>query len=214
MPLDELSISEIVEPGKPLTKGQRTAARLLDAAEALFARQGYHATSLRAIAQVAGIREPGIYNHFSNKQALYASTVERALAPLVLAMRHHMASGVDAFVTLPAVVIDVLAAHKYMPSLLQQVLQGSADVPEVPQLRQSLKKVFVQGGDALRRVGGRELNSEEVAMRVIAIFNLCTGYFLSQRSFELLAESEIDNRANVARQKQLVSQLHRSFFHD
>ena len=41
-----------------------------DGAEALFARQGYDGTSLRQIAQGAGIKEPGLYNHFSGKQAL------------------------------------------------------------------------------------------------------------------------------------------------
>ena len=66
-----------------LTKGERTATRIMDVAEELFATHGYEGTSLRQIAQGAGLQEPGLYNHFSSKQGLYeavmatASEVER-----------------------------------------------------------------------------------------------------------------------------------------
>ena len=70
------------EPVRKPTKGERTASRLLDVAEALFARHGYDGTSLRQIAEGAGIKEPGIYNHFSGKPALYEAVLFRALNPI------------------------------------------------------------------------------------------------------------------------------------
>jgi AcrR family transcriptional regulator len=57
-----------------------TAERILDAAEDLFAQKGYSATSLGDVADRVGIRSPSLYNHFRNKEALYASVLERLLA--------------------------------------------------------------------------------------------------------------------------------------
>lgn len=58
---------------------QSTAERILDAAEDLFAQQGYSATSLGDVADRVGIRSPSLYNHFRNKEALYAAVLERLL---------------------------------------------------------------------------------------------------------------------------------------
>lgn len=44
--------------------------RLLEVAEALFAEQGYLATSVREIVQGAGVQPPALYYHFENKEAL------------------------------------------------------------------------------------------------------------------------------------------------
>jgi AcrR family transcriptional regulator len=44
--------------------------RLLEIAEALFAEQGYLATSVREIVQGAGVQPPALYYHFENKEAL------------------------------------------------------------------------------------------------------------------------------------------------
>ncbi len=68
------------------TKGELTAGRILDAAEKLFAAQGYQGTSLREIAQQVGIKEPGLYNHFKGKQGLYSAVLDRALSPMAEAM--------------------------------------------------------------------------------------------------------------------------------
>ena len=64
------------------SKGEKTAGRIMDVAERLFARNGYAATTLREIAQEAGLREPGLYNHFANKEALYGAVLERSLRPM------------------------------------------------------------------------------------------------------------------------------------
>lgn len=44
--------------------------RLLEVAEALFAKQGYLSTSVREIVQGAGVQPPALYYHFKNKEAL------------------------------------------------------------------------------------------------------------------------------------------------
>jgi TetR/AcrR family transcriptional regulator len=56
-----------------------TADRILEAAEDLFAEKGYSATSLGDVADRVGIRSPSLYNHFKNKEALYAAVLDRLL---------------------------------------------------------------------------------------------------------------------------------------
>jgi TetR/AcrR family transcriptional regulator len=57
-----------------------TETRILDAAEAAFAAQGY-AASLAEIASAVGIRPPSLYKHFGSKRALYEAVLERLLGP-------------------------------------------------------------------------------------------------------------------------------------
>ena len=52
-------------------KGGRTRGLLLDAAHLLFINQGYAATSMRQIAEGAGLALGGIYNHFPSKEAVF-----------------------------------------------------------------------------------------------------------------------------------------------
>lgn len=58
-----------------LTKGERTRLALIDVAYALFVQQGFHGTSMRQIAQEAGLALGGIYNHFGNKEAIFKAVV-------------------------------------------------------------------------------------------------------------------------------------------
>jgi TetR/AcrR family transcriptional regulator len=58
-----------------------TATRILDAAEAHFARHGYGATSLGDIADAVRIRTPSLYKHFASKRELYIAVVERLFSP-------------------------------------------------------------------------------------------------------------------------------------
>jgi AcrR family transcriptional regulator len=54
-----------------MTVRKPTEQAILDAAYDLFTRQGYHGTSMRQLAEQAGIALGGIYNHFSSKEELF-----------------------------------------------------------------------------------------------------------------------------------------------
>jgi len=56
-----------------LTKGGRTRQAVLDAAYSLFMEHGFHATSMRQIAEQAELALGGIYNHFSSKEEIFAA---------------------------------------------------------------------------------------------------------------------------------------------
>lgn len=60
-----------------LSKGDQARADILDAARRLFISQGYHGTSMRAIAREAGDRAvAGLYNHFPTKEAIFRALIE------------------------------------------------------------------------------------------------------------------------------------------
>ncbi len=54
--------------------------RIQDAARALFTRRGFHGVGLRDIADEAGVSLGNIYNHFSGKEPIFASLVQRLYA--------------------------------------------------------------------------------------------------------------------------------------
>src|SRR5580765_3827301 len=59
-----------------------TKQRILDAAEKLFANQGYGATSMRQIIGEAGVNLASIHYHFGSKEELLDGVVERKAGPV------------------------------------------------------------------------------------------------------------------------------------
>jgi AcrR family transcriptional regulator len=59
-----------------------TKQRILNAAEHLFARDGYHATSLRGITTAAEANLAAVNYHFGSKEALLEAVIVRRLDPL------------------------------------------------------------------------------------------------------------------------------------
>jgi len=57
--------------------------QILDAADACFAKRGYHDASMDEIADLTGITKPMIYAYFGSKEGLYLAVIERAGRDLV-----------------------------------------------------------------------------------------------------------------------------------
>ena len=73
-----------------LKKGEATRIAIEEAAFSLFMEHGFHATSMRQIADRAGLALGGIYNHFSSKEEIFAAIIlhkhpYKQILPLVLA---------------------------------------------------------------------------------------------------------------------------------
>jgi len=73
-----------------LSKGERTRQTIEEAAYELFLEQGYSATSMRQIAEKAGVALGGIYNHFSGKEEIFAAIIHdkhpyKQIIPLIAA---------------------------------------------------------------------------------------------------------------------------------
>jgi AcrR family transcriptional regulator len=57
----------------------RTRRELLDAAAVVFARQGYHATSVDEVAEAAGYTKGAVYSNFTSKEQLFLELLDRQI---------------------------------------------------------------------------------------------------------------------------------------
>ena len=73
-----------------LSKGERTRQAIQDAAYHLFLEQGYSASSMRQIAEAAGLAVSGIYNHFASKDEIFEAIIHdkhpyKQILPVIIA---------------------------------------------------------------------------------------------------------------------------------
>ena len=76
-------------PKEKPTKGETTRLAVEDAAIELFMEQGYHATSMRQVAERAGLALGGIYNHVAGKDEIFEAIIVdkhpyKRILPLVM----------------------------------------------------------------------------------------------------------------------------------
>ena len=60
-----------MDTSKEFNKGKNTKEKILKVATTLFSQLGYRGASVRKIAKEVGIRESALYNHFTNKEAIF-----------------------------------------------------------------------------------------------------------------------------------------------
>jgi AcrR family transcriptional regulator len=71
--------------------GEERRAAILEAALAVFAERGYHASSIDDIAREGGVSKALIYEHFASKQQLYAELLDQHAGELL----ERLAAAVD-----------------------------------------------------------------------------------------------------------------------
>lgn len=85
---------------KTSTKGEQTRAAIVKAAHELFLKNGFHGTSMRQIADRCELAVGGIYNHFANKEDIFAAVLD-AYHPyhtVLPALNETQGETIDAFV--------------------------------------------------------------------------------------------------------------------
>jgi AcrR family transcriptional regulator len=154
-------------------------AAILAAAIAVMAEHGYHGTSVRDIAQRAGLSPGALYHHFASKQEVLATIMERGIKALLGRTRDALdAAGDD-----PADRLRALVGVQVLFHLEDQrgTLLGTSELRALqePVLGRHLAKRLEQQrlfddvvADGVRRgVFGTELPRE--AARAIVV--MCTG---------------------------------------
>jgi len=71
---------------KTIDKSLQKRKLILDAAESLFAKHGYHSTEVEEIAKTAGMAKGTIYNYFKSKESILISVFEEGVHELSLTM--------------------------------------------------------------------------------------------------------------------------------
>jgi TetR/AcrR family fatty acid metabolism transcriptional regulator len=70
-----------------LTRGERSRARLIEAAIEEFAANGYHGAKISDIVARAGLTQPSFYMYFVNKDAIYDYLLNRVRSELMTIIR-------------------------------------------------------------------------------------------------------------------------------
>lgn len=183
-------------------KGEATAERILDAAEALFAERGYEGTTLRDVAAAVGIRNPSLYNHFENKESLYAAVLERVIRPVLdlLAAEVGRSSGTNSDSIVQGV-MDLLMQHPNLPRLVQhETLTGGQHL--TPMLREWIAPVFVSANAAA--AGTAAWRDDQVPLLVLAMYNVVVGYFSAASMLGALSGDDLLSRDALERQTEFL----------
>jgi len=186
-------------------KGARTAARILDAAEELFAEQGYEGTTVRQVAEVVGLREPSVYNHYPNKDGLYAAVLERALQPLLDELEAHL--DMDTRPPSAVRITGLLAERPDAARLLQhETLTGGDELH--PIVHGWITNMFDRAERAVANMPAAEsLDRDDIALFVLAMHNLVVGYFASAALYKAIGDGDLESPEILDKQIQLLRRL-------
>jgi AcrR family transcriptional regulator len=182
------------------SKGERTAERILDAAEALFAERGYAGTTLRDVAGDVGLRTPSLYNHFASKDSLYAAVLERGIRPVFEVLSEVVVARGGAerdHRGLVKRVMRLVAKHPNVPRLIQhETLAGGRRL--TPMLRAWIQPVFERAQEMVETSSApSRWQPDQFPLLVLAMYHVFVGYFniaslyLDMNGQDLLAEEAL-----------------------
>lgn len=139
----------------PETKGARTRTALIDAGYKLFIDKGYHGTSMREIADEAGLALGGIYNHFANKEEIFVAVLAARNPYLKIFPALQAAQGetVEALVRDAATrMIKALGESRGMMGLMfvEQIEFNGQHIHQIIEVYYPAMKEFIQRFSAVR----------------------------------------------------------------
>lgn len=176
--MSSLQAGAAPDSGKPLNE---TRERILDEAEMLFANSGFAGTSVRDIATGAGLTPASLYNHFSNKDALYRAVLSRGVQPLIERLGE-LSEGRDLSETAPHIiegVMEHLAAHSHIPRLIAlEAATGGEHLSELA--REWIRPLIERGREAIEAewaAGNSPWTPDESALAITAWLHLVFGHF-------------------------------------
>ena len=136
---------------------QSSRDKILDTAEALFAKRGYAGIGLREVAEAVGLGKSSLFHHFKNKPQLYAAVAARILTRIEDRLIRTLAAGGDPVTRLERwldELIDVLAENPTYARLLLRALFEDDDLPgntpEEQQCDQAIASMMGSAGTLLR----------------------------------------------------------------
>jgi TetR/AcrR family transcriptional regulator len=159
----------------------QTRDRILDQAEILFASHGFAGTSVRDIANRADLTPASLYNHFSNKDALYRAVLSRGVQPLMerlgeLTTSEDLSESVPQFIE---GIMNHLAEHSHLPRLIAlEAATGGEHINELA--RDWIRPLFERGEatmDAEWAAGRSIWSPEDAPLLISAFMHLVSGHF-------------------------------------
>lgn len=158
-----------------MRKGERTRRAIIEKTAVLFNEQGYAATSMADVTAATGIQRGGIYNHFTDKEALARASFAYATQHMVQRMREalrEVADPVDRLLAFPEVFAHMYAEDPPFPNgcvLLNTAVEAKGQWAVLREdVRTAADKLLEVVAEAVRKGQQRRqlrssVNPEEVA---------------------------------------------------
>ncbi len=190
-----------------------TRRRILEAAEQLFATEGYVATSHRRVADAADVNLAAIRYHFGTKRALFGAVLERRLRPLdeerlrrlesAQAKRHPRPPGVEDLVpALVAPMFEMAQEPKSGPRILQFLARARVEPGDHWNEAGKLQARMLKQFEKAFRAACPQLSPRSIAFRV--------SFFLGSIAVALIDEPTVRTAGgNPANLKPVLPQLER-----
>ena len=191
-------------------KGERTAERILDAAEALFAERGYAGATLRDVAADVGLRTPSLYNHFPSKESLYAAVLERGISPvldvLTEVVETRNRSDRDVRQTVERT-MGLVGKHPNLPRLIQhETLSGGRHL--TPMLRDWVQRTFARAYEMVEAsTAASRWDPDQFPLLVLAMYHVFVGYFAIAHVYKDLNGQDLLTEQALAKQTRFFGDL-------
>ncbi|MBX3185635.1 MAG: TetR/AcrR family transcriptional regulator [Labilithrix sp.] len=110
-------------------KGRAARGKILRVAEGLLAARGFHGTSMRDVADAAGLPLATVVYHFARKEQLYAAVLGEIAAPLVAEIEAIVARGDPHVERLDAIVRALVRWTEATPGRVKLLVRELLDNP-------------------------------------------------------------------------------------
>jgi AcrR family transcriptional regulator len=152
-------------------------SQILATAENLFTDFGYAATSIRKIADTAGVNPALVHYYFGNKHALLESVLKQSLEPMISALASLKTRENVSIEDITGLLISMAAKHPNIPRLLtREVLLPGGEMQEY-----FIKNLAPQLGGALPGLLEREKKAgnlrDDIDPAYSALMILATCFF-------------------------------------
>jgi AcrR family transcriptional regulator len=186
-----------------LTKGERTSRAIIDAAYDLIVAQGFAATSMRQIADRAGLALGSIYNHFSSKEEVFRAILEERhpFFQIVPILNSVEGETIEAFARNAAhTLIAELGHHpEFLNLLLIEIVEFKGE--HVPLVFEKMLPMILQLAQRLSNLGGnmREIPQLVLARAFLGMFfsYFITELLLNQTKFMAMQTNALDHFVDI-----------------
>ncbi|MDG2091155.1 MAG: TetR family transcriptional regulator [Gammaproteobacteria bacterium] len=183
------------------TKGDKSEAAFLDAAESEFAEKGYSGSSMRSVADKANANLGAIHYYFGSKEVLVRRMLERVLRPAALECMEKLRAcerksnntAPDFHLLLKAYIEPMYAIHKINPTFDKTVLRIIDDpAPQVRKLFSQLLDEHTFYFAGLLRRCNPQLSIKEYYWRLNSIYGSLVSLLTRRSELMALIDEEIE----------------------
>jgi TetR/AcrR family transcriptional regulator len=173
-------------PGRPKSgSGHDPRERLLTTAARLFAARGFEGTSLRQVADGAGVTSAMVAYYFSDKAGLLEAVVMDGLSHILDAVESAVADSksTDAFLArLVTAYLDVINRHPWIPSIMvREVISRDSALRDLVRREFMERAVMIVPPAIARDIAANRLRADlDPAYTVLSIVGMCVFPYMAE----------------------------------